>query len=65
MKDLKLLQFQFFIPDFNLLRCELENFSFELLYLTILKQYDIKTKSDHDILSISFEKIKLLLSLLH
>ena len=28
----KLLQYHFFIPDFNLLICELDNFKFKVLY---------------------------------
>ena len=34
--DSKLLQFRFFIPDFNLLSCKLDNFTFKVLYWVIL-----------------------------
>ena len=32
MKDLKLVQKLFFIPDFSLLSRELDNFTFKVLY---------------------------------
>ena len=32
MKDLKLLRFHFFIVDFNLLSCELDKLTFNVLY---------------------------------
>ena len=43
MKVLKLLQYNFFVPDSNLLSCKLDNFSFKvlhwvILYIDILKQ---------------------------
>ena len=34
----------FFIPNFNLLSCELDNFTFKVLYWVILYWYYIKTK---------------------
>ena len=45
MKDLKLLEYHFFIPDFNLLSFELDNFLFKMLYSVILYYiYYIKAK---------------------
>ena len=46
MKDLKLLV-PFFIPDFNLLSCELYKFRFKMLYWVML--YYIKAKWIHNI----------------
>ena len=31
-KNFKVTSFLFFIPDFNLLSCELDNFTFKVLY---------------------------------
>ena len=44
MKDLKSFLFHFFILDFDLLSCELDNFTFDLLYLVNLSCYYIKAK---------------------
>ena len=45
-----------FIVDFNLLGCKLDNFTFKVLCWVIL--YYIKTKYNHDILTLPFEKSK-------
>ena len=48
----------FFIPDFNLLSCELDNFTFNMLYLAILHECYIKEKQNHNTLTVPFEKSK-------
>ena len=40
----KFTSVSFFIADFKLLSCELDNFMFKLLYWAILYQYIIKMK---------------------
>ena len=42
----------FFIPDFNLLSCELDNLTFKVLYWVILCRYYIKTKCNYNTLTI-------------
>ena len=42
----------FFIPDFNSLICELDNFTFKALYWVTLYWYYIKTKYDHNALTV-------------
>ena len=58
MKCSKLIQFHFYIQDFNLFSCELDSFTFKVLYWVILYQYYIKTKSNHHTFTASFEKSK-------
>ena len=40
----KVTSVPFFIPDFTLLSCELDNYTFKVLYWVILHWYYIKTK---------------------
>ena len=46
----------FFVADLNLLSCELDNFTFNVLYWVI--SFYIKTKYNHDTLPVPFEKSK-------
>ena len=47
-----------FIPDFNLLSSELDNFTFRLLYWVILYWYCIRAKKIHNTLTVPWEKSK-------
>ena len=50
---------EFFISDFNLLSCELDNFMFKVLYWVILYWYFIKTKQNYNTLIVLREKSKI------
>ena len=50
---------EFFIPDFNLLSCELDHFMFKVLYWVILYWYFIKTKQNYNTLIVLREKSKI------
>ena len=49
---------QFFIQDFNLLSCELDNFTLKVLYFVILYIYYIKAKWTDDNFTVPCEKSK-------
>ena len=49
----------FFIPDFNLLICKLDNFTFKVLYWVILCQYYNKTKWNYNTFTVSCRKFKM------
>ena len=58
MKNLKLLQ-NFSIPDFNLLSCELDNFTFKVLYWVALYWYYVKANQIYNTVTIPCEKFKI------
>ena len=49
----------FFVPDFNLLSCNLENFTFKVLYWVVLHWYYIERKYNYNTLTVSCEKSKM------
>ena len=51
--------FLFFVSDFSQLRCDLDNFTFKMLYWVILKWYYIKIKKNYHTLTFPFEKSKM------
>ena len=48
-----------FIPNYNWLSCELDNFTFTLLYWAILYWYYINCKINYNVLTVSFKNFKI------
>ena len=58
MKVLKLLQYNIFVPDSNLLSCKLDNFSFKVLHWVIL-YIDNILKQNNNTFTVPSEKSKM------
>ena len=60
-ESFKVIPVPFFIPDFNLLSCELDNFTFKVLYWVNLYWYYIKAKWNYNTFTVPCEKSKIVL----
>ena len=56
---ISLWQFVFVFADFNLSSCELDNFTFKVLYWVILYWYYIKVEKLHNTFTVPCEKYKI------
>ena len=58
-KILKVTSVPFLITDIDLLSCELDGFTFKVLYWVILNWYYVKTKQNYNTLTVPCEKSKM------
>ena len=58
VESFKVISVTFFIPDFNLLGYELDNFTFKVLYWVVLHWYDIKVIRIHNTFTVVCGKSK-------